>query len=138
MSPPAVYDSNSANEQPVALPSAQLVNVAKDVVLQPPLTRRGTGPGIIIFLPPTADLTPRKVGDKPLDPKPVQKWAEEGFAVVGVTASSPQFSVEDTISTGVNALLTLKELDTKNKFAVVGGNAPRILSYLSRSESSNV
>lgn len=122
MPPPSAYDPNSPNEQLVKLPSAPLVNVTANVVLQPPLTRRGTGPGIIAFLPPTSDLSPRKGGDKPLDPEPVQKWAEEGFAVIGAVASSPEFSVEDALSRGIEALLSLKELDTNDKFAVIGGN----------------
>ncbi|KAF9468839.1 carboxymethylenebutenolidase [Collybia nuda] len=60
-----------------------------------------------------------QTGDKPLDPEPVQKWAEEGFAVIGVTASSPGFSLEHTLQKGIEALLSLKELDTNDKIAIL-------------------
>lgn len=86
MSRPLTYDPNSPDEQPVLLPSAPLMTIAEGIVLQPPLTRRGTGPGLIAFLPPDGALkiSPRSGHDKPLDPVPVVKWAEEGFAVIGV------------------------------------------------------
>ncbi|KAJ7762802.1 NTF2-like protein [Mycena maculata] len=118
MSPPSFYDPNSPDEQPVALPSAPLVTVADGLVLQPPLTRRGTGPGLIAFLPPDSslNLSGKSGEDKPLDPIPIQKWAEEGFAVVGITTGHG--SAQDTLKTAVDALLDLKELDTRDKFAV--------------------
>jgi carboxymethylenebutenolidase len=74
MSRPQFYDPNSANEQSVALPSAPQLALAEGIVLQPPLTRRGTGPGLIVFLPPdsTLHLSSKSGDDKPLDPEPVQ------------------------------------------------------------------
>jgi carboxymethylenebutenolidase len=76
MSRPQFYDPDSANEQPVALPSAPQLALAEGIVLQPPLTRRGTGPGLIVFLPPdsTLNLSSKSGDDKPLDPEPVQVW----------------------------------------------------------------
>ncbi|KAJ7499343.1 NTF2-like protein [Mycena latifolia] len=118
MSRPLVYDPTSANEQPVALPSAPLVPLGEGLVLQPPLTRRGTGPGLIAFLPPdsTLNLSSKSGNDGPLDPIPVQKWAEEGFAVVGIITGHG--SVQNNLRTAVDALLDLKELDIRDKFAV--------------------
>ncbi|KAJ7087247.1 NTF2-like protein [Mycena belliarum] len=113
-----VYDPNSANEQPVDLPSAPLIILADGIALQRPLTRRGTGPGLIVFLPPDSALKlSTEPGDnRPVDPIPVQKFAEEGFAVVGITTGYG--SVQNTLKTAVDALLDLKELDIHNKFAV--------------------
>ncbi|KAJ7638438.1 NTF2-like protein [Roridomyces roridus] len=118
MSRPLHYDPSSSNEQPVPLPSAPLVNVAEGIVLQPPLTRRGTGPGLILFLPADSSLNLSEASgdDKPLDPPPIQKWAEEGFAVVGITAAAG--SVQTNLSATVDALLNLDQLDTRDKFAV--------------------
>ncbi|KAJ6543844.1 hypothetical protein B0H19DRAFT_288057 [Mycena capillaripes] len=118
MSPPQFYDPNSAEEQPVALPSAPQLTLTDGFVLQPPLTRRGTGPGLIAFLPPDSilNLSEKSGDDKPLDPEPVQKWAEEGFAVVGITTGHG--SVHHNLTTAVEALLNLKELDIRDKFAV--------------------
>ncbi|KAJ7667597.1 NTF2-like protein [Mycena polygramma] len=118
MSRPQIYDPASANEQPVALPSAPLLALSDGLVLQPPLTRRGTGPGLIAFLPPdsTLNLSSKSGDDKPLDPEPVQKWAEEGFAVVGITTGHG--STLDNLKTAADALLNLKELDIRDKFAI--------------------
>ncbi|KAJ3809407.1 NTF2-like protein [Lentinula aff. lateritia] len=112
---PLCYDPDSPDELEVALPSSPLITLSNNAYLQPPLTRRGTGPGMIAFLPPSSAYKPN-IG-KPLDPEPVQKWAEEGFAVVGVT-SGEGWSIEEALTKGVDALLSLEELDTRDKFAV--------------------
>lgn len=114
---PSFYDPSSPDEQEVALPSVPLIALSSNAYLQPPLTRRGTGPGMIVFLPPSSAFKPNT--EKTLDPKPVQKWAEEGFAVVGVT-SGEGWSVEEALTKGIESLLGLKELDTRDKFAVYG------------------
>ncbi|KAJ6510253.1 NTF2-like protein [Mycena vitilis] len=118
MSRPQIYDPASANEQPVTLPSAPLLTLSDGLVLQRPLTRRGTGPGLIVFLPPdsTLNLSFKSGDDKPLDPEPVQKWAEEGFAVVGITTGhGPAL---DSLKTAADALLNLEELDIRDKLAI--------------------
>ncbi|KAF9569437.1 NTF2-like protein [Agrocybe pediades] len=110
---PAEYDPNEA---PVSLPSAPLITLAPNVVLQPPLSRRGTGPGIIVILPENIELSTSST--KPLDPEPVLKWAEEGFAVVGITAT-PDLLVEQALKQSVDALVALDEVDVKDKVAVI-------------------
>lgn len=126
---PALYDPTSPWEQVVPLPSAPLIVLAANTVLQPPLTHRSTGPGLIAFLPPPSALeSAHSSGEpkpKPIDPEPVQKWAEEGFAVVGATIGGEldggeAWSVKDVLEKGVDALLVRQELDTKDKFAVLG------------------
>ncbi|KAJ7265855.1 hypothetical protein B0H12DRAFT_173017 [Mycena haematopus] len=115
---PQFYDPKSPDEQLVTLPSAPQITLAEGLVLQPPLTRRGTGPGLIAFIPldSTLNLSSRSGDDKPLDPEPVQKWAEEGFAVVGITVG-PE-SVHVNLKKAIDGLLNLPELDTRDKFAV--------------------
>lgn len=117
MSPPTFYDPNSDNEKPVPLPCAPLVSLTKHLVLQPPLTRRGFGPGLIAFLPAETVAQVAVKDGGPLDPQPVQKWAEEGFAVVGVTGN---VSVPDALSEGIAALHGLEQVNIKDKFAVAG------------------
>lgn len=114
---PLCYDPDSLDELEVALPSSPLITLSSNAYLQPPLTRRGTGPGMIAFLPPSSAYKPNI--ENTLDPEPVQKWAEEGFAVVGVT-SGEGWSIEEALTKGVEALLSLEELDTRDKFAVYG------------------
>ena len=110
---PIFYDASSPNEQAPSLPSAPLAKLSDTCVLQPPLSRRGTGPGLLIILP--SHTAPSK-GKKPLDPEPVQKWAEEGFAVVGIT---PSETLADDVLRAIGALQALSTLDTKDKFGII-------------------
>ena len=119
---PTSYDSSHPDEAPVPLPSAPRRAVADDAAglfLQPPLSRRGRGPGIIMFLPPAA--SPGTARARTLDPDPVHKWAEEGFAVLGIPAgaSSPE-ALGQTVQRAVGALRDANECTTKDRFAVIG------------------
>ena len=78
---------------------------------------------MIIFLPVSAELNQR-IGKNGLDSEPIQKWAEDGFTVVGVGLglSSSGWSIEDldAFNTGFGILLAAKEINVKDKFAVIG------------------
>lgn len=128
---PKTYDPNSENERAHPLPSAPLRTWAPNVVLQPPLTRRGSGPGVILLLPDASTLK-IKTGLRPLDPEPVQKWAEEGFAVAGIAQSDLEPSaLTSSLEQAVNGLLALTELDTRDKFAIIGMSLLRVSSNVS-------
>jgi len=101
------------------LPSSPTIFLSETEVIQLPLTRRGTGPGLILVLPRLEDLTIKKEGRKCLDPEPVQKWAEEGFAVAGITPSTSNWSFDKSLRRCIDSLLELKELDIRDKFAVI-------------------
>jgi len=122
MAPPTSYDPESLDEQPILLPNAALIQIGPNIVLQPPLSRRGTGPGIIIFLP---DLVNVVLADqsavKTLDPDPITKWAEEGFAVVAITGSDEILSAAQALKEALGVLQALQQVDIKQKFAVIGG-----------------
>jgi carboxymethylenebutenolidase len=60
-------------------PPSQLIS--PHLTLQPPLSRLGRGPGLILVLDHYALI---EQSEKHLDPPPLQKWAEEGFAVAQV------------------------------------------------------
>ncbi|TVY83719.1 hypothetical protein LSUE1_G003387 [Lachnellula suecica] len=77
-------------EQPVALPSTEPVQLAKGITLQPPLSRKGHGPGLIIVTPTS---TPQPTTPDFLPP--LQKWAEESFVVVEIRNSA--FEVENDV-----------------------------------------
>ncbi|PPQ65938.1 hypothetical protein CVT26_010700 [Gymnopilus dilepis] len=110
------YDPNSPNEQPVPLPSAPLIRVSAEIVVQPPLSRRGTGPGIVLYLPGHVNLSTKEI--RPLDPEPLAKWAEEGYAVAAVTLSE-KLDIGESLKQSVDALEGLDKVDTKDKFAVI-------------------
>lgn len=88
MSSPTSYDPNHPNELGApALPAAPQVRISDRAILQPPLSKRGEGPGLILIQHSLEELT-SAVGaaeSRALDPEPIQKWAEEGFAVAAIT-----------------------------------------------------
>lgn len=80
------------------------------IELHPPLTRKGKGPPLILV-----------AAQAPTQPRPtlssLQKWAEEGFAVVQIQASSFESSV------GVDAVLKKALAGLDECPSCDGGNA---------------
>ncbi|KAF2682617.1 hypothetical protein K458DRAFT_306646 [Lentithecium fluviatile CBS 122367] len=72
---PSASSQNPTQSQP------QPQSISPHLTLQPPLSRRGHGPGLILVVDHYAALS---ASEKSLDPPPLVKWAEEGFAVVQV------------------------------------------------------
>jgi len=68
------------------------IQLSPNLTLQTPLSRLGRGPGLILLADENAPLG---FSNKTLDPPPLQKWAEEGFAVV-------QLLVTDGLTEGIN------------------------------------
>ncbi|KAF2035993.1 NTF2-like protein [Setomelanomma holmii] len=66
-----------SSDAPLSYPEPQ--EISPHITLQAPLSRRGKGPGLILVLDHYALI---EKSEKHLDPPPLQKWAEEGFAVV--------------------------------------------------------
>jgi len=64
----------NGHDATVSLPSAKAFSVSPTITVQPPLSRLGAGPGLILLVPTELDLSP---SSKTLDPPPLQKWAEE-------------------------------------------------------------
>ncbi|KAJ2916460.1 hypothetical protein MD484_g3950, partial [Candolleomyces efflorescens] len=116
---PSGYDPSSLEEQPIPLPNAPIRHISERLSVQPPLSRRGNGPGVLVFLPGPSDEIAPSNGQKPLDPEPIQKWAEEGFAVAFLN-NSRNHSAADLLTEAVNAFIDLGELlDTKDKFGII-------------------
>ena len=107
----------NGHDETIALPSAKPVNISSNVTLHPPLTRRGYGPALILLVPAELDLNG---SNKTLDPPPLQKWAEEGFAVAQITlndGAGDQFSTH--LQEATNALSARKECDSVEKIGVI-------------------
>ncbi|KAM0477457.1 hypothetical protein ACHAPX_005769 [Trichoderma viride] len=131
MSFPSSYDASSPNEVAPPLPSAPALSIGPSSVLQPPLSRRGSGPGLIVLLPSISSVPPKPAAvAKPLDPEPLQKWAEEGFAVVAMTLPANEMEeltgddatvsdIVNQIREAVEALKAHEAVDTKDKFGLV-------------------
>ncbi|THX12491.1 hypothetical protein D6D18_00460 [Aureobasidium pullulans] len=109
--------AESAVEKPLPLPSAPVINVSPLVVIQPPLSRIGKGPALIILIDqesaskPTADS---------IDPPPLQKWAEESFVVARIDLSKlPTKDFEATLSNTIDAVKQLPEYDGNQKIGLI-------------------
>ena len=77
MGQPSEATPPSTSIAPPSYPAPQLIS--PHITLQAPLSRRGKGPGLVLVLDHYALI---ENSEKNLDPPPLQKWAEEGFAVV--------------------------------------------------------
>ncbi len=100
-------------EVPLPLPSAKAIDLSLKLTLQPPLSRAGKGPGLIIITP--AEIVSPEGN---LDVPPRQKWAEEGYAVVDIKKPKED-SLQDTIEAALNALDKLDSCDVKGKICVI-------------------
>ncbi|KAL2816412.1 hypothetical protein BDW59DRAFT_175787 [Aspergillus cavernicola] len=104
-----------------SLSSAPSVNIAPNTILQPPLSRYGRGPGLLLIRP--TGYTECQNNNSSLDPEPLQKWAEESFAVVQITLdaqwSDDQASVSGLVRDAVDALESLEECDKKDQFGLL-------------------
>lgn len=92
------------------------------MILQPPLSRRGKGPGLILVLDHYALIAK---SEKHLDPPPLQKWAEEGFCVVQVLVPG---KVEDGGEFPLQRALDVLKGCEGCEF----GNGVGVISYISR------
>ncbi|OHW93606.1 carboxymethylenebutenolidase [Colletotrichum incanum] len=86
------------------------------ITIQPPLSRRGHGPGLLILVEQGINLSKH---DKILDPPPAQKWAEEGYAVAQLIVTPGANDVADQVSSAINSLRELDSCDDKERFGVI-------------------
>ncbi|KAK3986828.1 hypothetical protein QBC44DRAFT_296318 [Cladorrhinum sp. PSN332] len=99
------------------------VDISARLSIQPPLSRRGVGPGLIVVISAEAgsELSLQPSASS-LDPPPRQKWAEEGFAVAQIIVEPCQKpeEVHNDISLAVKSLRALEELaDDATDFGIV-------------------
>ncbi|KAF9875568.1 carboxymethylenebutenolidase [Colletotrichum karsti] len=86
------------------------------ITIQPPLSRRGHGPGLLILVEQGIDLSKH---DKILDPPPAQKWAEEGYAVAQIVVATGDSEVTNKIESAIESLKALESCDDKDRFGVI-------------------
>ncbi|KAJ1704840.1 LEA domain protein [Aspergillus flavus] len=107
------------------LPSASPVSLGQNILLQPPLSRCGRGPGLIIIRPYSYAECQAK--NTSLDPEPVQKWAEESYAVVQITLehemSADGGGVLGLVERGIAAFESSNECE-KDRFAMLIYGSP--------------
>lgn len=110
----------------VPLPSAPLRPLSPNATLQPPLSRRGHGPGLVVIDPGHVLREKPDAESETLDPAPQYKWAEEGFAVVRISVGGRLSEGEGEawgakdLGRAVEVLGGLGECDVKDKFGLLG------------------
>ncbi|RHZ62584.1 uncharacterized protein CDV56_109072 [Aspergillus thermomutatus] len=109
-----------------SLPYAPRVELDPRVVLQPPLSRCGHGPGLILIRP--SHFAECQEKNKSLDPEPLQKWAEESYAIVQISvdaeSSGDEACVLDFVKTAIERLISLPECDKKDQFGLLLYGSP--------------
>lgn len=102
--------------------SAKSVKIAFNIDFQPPLSRSGCGPGLILIRPST--YLECQQYNTSLDPEPLQKWAEESFAVAQITLDAQSIqanaSVRESIQRAKDGLTAMPEAEDSGQFAVIG------------------
>ncbi|KAI4644819.1 uncharacterized protein J4E79_010954 [Alternaria viburni] len=107
--------SSSAQARP---PQPEIIT--SDITLQAPLSRRGKGPGLVLVL---NHYAAREEKEGCLDPPPLKKWAEEGFAVVQLLVPG-KVDGEFPLQKALNVLKDCEQCEF--------GNGVGLISYLSR------
>jgi carboxymethylenebutenolidase len=99
-------------------PSYNPVKLTPTLSIQGPLSRRGTGPGLLIIQVPTAESSPA-VSRPTLDPEPLQKWAEESYAVARVEIAEYGIVTEPDLRQAIDALARHDKC-TSDSYGVIG------------------
>ncbi|KAI2465463.1 hypothetical protein F4781DRAFT_435404 [Annulohypoxylon bovei var. microspora] len=82
-----------------------------------PLSRRGRGPGLLLLVDEGLDLRRHK---KTLDPPPLLKWAEEGFAVAQLrAAASDGDMIHDRLRSALSQLSKLSSCDQTERIGII-------------------
>jgi carboxymethylenebutenolidase len=107
---------NDISQPPPPLPTPNLVELEEGLKLLLPLTRRGYGPGIILLTPNTDDPLAIREGV----PSLLVKWAEEGYAVVGIEERALEKGGSASLKAALKALSTCEKCEPKGKVGLVG------------------
>jgi len=111
----------ATEESPAWLPSAKPISVSETITVQPPLSRLGTGPGLLLLLPHEISL---EGSTKTLDPPPLKKWAEEGYAVAQIVATNLRAS-ELEIADALASLSNLSECSQSDRVGLICMSKPQ-------------
>lgn len=112
------------------LPQPQLEQLLPGVSLLLPLSRRGTGPGLILLVP---DLGSSILSIENGIPSPIIKWAEESYVIAAIDASafeSPERG-EEILLKVTHVLNENSCCDIKSRIGLIG-KSPSLLSHVNR------
>lgn len=88
------------------------------ITVQPPLSRRGKGPPLVLLVSDDLDLSSHS---KTLDPPPLKKWAEEGYAVAQLCchADDEPSLIQRNLKIAVGDLRKLSSCEWSGKLGVM-------------------
>ncbi|KAI1766712.1 hypothetical protein GGR53DRAFT_484817 [Hypoxylon sp. FL1150] len=94
-----------------------MAQVNENITTTSPFSRRGHGPGLLLLVDAELDL---RKHEKTLDPPPLYKWAEEGFAVAQLRLTeSAEDAIRDDLRLALSELSKLPSCDQKDKIGVI-------------------
>ncbi|KAJ5522570.1 hypothetical protein N7527_006685 [Penicillium freii] len=101
--------------------SSGQVDLSPHVTIQPPISRCGHGPGLILIRP--LGYAKCQQQNKTLDPEPLKKWAEESFTVAQITVDEKSAidipSLRELLQEAERGLKERLECDTKEKVGLI-------------------
>lgn len=107
------------SQPPAPLPAVHHVTIRPGISLLRPLSRRGSGPGLILLT--TASSTDETITITERAPSPLVKWAEEGYTVVQIAHTAlGQGSMSDALTEAVKAFDACEQCQPKDKVGLVG------------------
>lgn len=103
------------SKPPPPLPSPELRELGFGISLLQPLSRRGTGPGVVVIVP---DSLVSNIAIEQGIPSPLIKWAEEGFMVVEIQEKA--MGDEDVVTVLAKAALAISKEERCEPKGMVG------------------
>ncbi|KAF2219536.1 hypothetical protein BDZ85DRAFT_285377 [Elsinoe ampelina] len=98
------------------LPQPKITRLSSGSPLLLPLSRRGTGPGLIVVTPESSASNLDIIEGVP---SPLIKWAEESFTVVEIKSSAIQKDASTALREAQDALSSCSQCEPKDKIAMV-------------------
>lgn len=106
-------------EAPLPLPVTSLKRLAPGVTLSKPLSRKGTGPGLIVLVSETGVLGPSSLRIENGVPSPLMKWCEESYTVIEILEEA-FYDGADPISIAVTELSKAETCQSNAAVGVIG------------------
>ncbi|KAF9763208.1 hypothetical protein IL306_003216 [Fusarium sp. DS 682] len=103
---------------PPVLPATRLRQPGANLTILEPLSRRGSGPGLIILVPETGKATGTTLRIDGCVPSPLMKWAEEGYTVAEITEAGLA-DPEIAINQALKELESTRSAEPKNVVGIV-------------------
>ena len=99
-----------ADQTPLPLPATSLTRLAPGVILSQPLSRKGSGPGLIVLVSQSGATNDTSLRIENGVPSPLMKWGEESYTVVELLEEAVErvaLVIGAVVGRGAGALLRL-------------------------------